>query len=52
MATLSITVELAGFQHCNDAFHIKALAFACPRTRSSGRRVFDTTVDCYTHEQS
>ena len=43
MATLSLTVELAGFQHGDGAFHIKALAFACPRTRSSGSRVFDST---------
>ena len=43
MATLSLTVELAGFQHGDGVFHIKALAFACPRTRSSGSRVFDST---------
>ena len=43
MATLSLTVELAGFQHGDGVFHIKALAFACPRTRSSVSRVFDST---------
>ena len=43
MAPLSLTVELAGFQHGDGAFHIKALAFACPRTRPSGSRVFDST---------
>ena len=43
MATLSMTVELAGFQHGDGVFHIKALAFACPRTQSSGSRVFDST---------
>ena len=43
MATLSMTVELAGFQHGDRVFHIKALAFACPKTQSSGSRVFDST---------
>ena len=43
MATLSMTIELAGFQHGDGVFHIKALAFACPRTQSSGSRVFDST---------
>ena len=43
MATLSMTVELASFQQGDGVFHIKALAFACPRTRSLGSRVFDST---------
>ena len=43
MATLSMTVELAGFQHGDGVFHIKALAFACPRTQSLGSRVFGST---------
>ena len=43
MATPSMTVKLAGFQHGDGVFHIKALAFACPRTQSSGSRVFDST---------
>ena len=43
MATLSMTVELAGFQHGDRVVHIKALAFACPKTQSSGSRVFDST---------
>ena len=38
MATLSITVELAWFQHGNETFHIKVLAFACPRATLSIRR--------------
>ena len=43
MATLSMTVELASFQHGDGVFHIKALAFGCPRTPSLGSRVFDST---------
>ena len=43
MATLSMTVKLASFKHGDGVFHIKALAFACPRTRSLGSRVFDST---------
>ena len=43
MATLSMTVKLASFKHGDGVFHIKALAFACPRTRSLGSRVFDGT---------
>ena len=38
-----MTVQLAGFQHGDWVFHIKALAFACPRMQSSGSRVFDST---------
>ena len=38
-----MTVELASFQHGDGVFHIKALAFACPRTRSAGSHVFDST---------
>ena len=43
MATLSMTVKLASFKHGDGVFHIKALAFACPRTRSLGSRFFDST---------
>ena len=43
IVTLSMTVELASFQHGDGVFHIKALAFACPRTRSAGSHVFDST---------
>ena len=42
METLSVTIELAGFQW-DGVFHIKARAFACPKTRSSGSHVFDST---------
>ena len=38
-----MTVELASFQHGDGVFHIKALAFACPKMRSLGSRVFDST---------
>ena len=38
-----MTVELASFQHGDGVFHIKALAFGCPRTPSLGSRVFDST---------
>ena len=43
MATLSMTVKLASSKHGDGVFHIKALAFACPRTQSLGSRVFDST---------
>ena len=43
MATPSMTVELVGFQHGDGVFHIKALAFTCARTQSSGSHVFDST---------
>ena len=43
MATPSMNLKLAGFQHGDGVFHIKALAFACPRTQSLGSRVFDST---------
>ena len=38
-----MNVELARFQHGDGVFHIKALAFACPKMRSLGSRVFDIT---------
>ena len=38
-----MTVELARFQHGDGVFHIKALAFACPKMRSLGSRVFNST---------
>ena len=43
MATPSMTLKLGGFQQGDGVFHIKALAFACPRTRSAGSHVFDST---------
>ena len=43
MATPSMTIKLARFQHGDGVFHIKALAFACPKMRSLGSRVFDST---------
>ena len=42
MATPSMTIKLARFQHGDGVFHIKALAFACPKMRSLGSRVFDS----------
>ena len=38
-----MNVELARFQHGDGVFHIKALAFACPKMRSLGSRVFNST---------
>ena len=43
MATPSMTLKLGGFQQGDGVFHIKALAFACPRTRSAGSHVFHST---------